>query len=121
MFEFLTVAFLFLVIDIIFIRLYMAKHFGKLIKSVQGSKMETDMLGAVLSYTLLIFGLYYFVIRDRRPLIDSFIFGFVMYGVYEATSYALLKNWTIDTMIKDSLWGGTICLLVTFIVYKLFA
>ena len=44
-----------------------------------------------------------------------------MYGVYEATSYALLKNWTIDTMIKDSLWGGTICLLVTFIVYKLFA
>ena len=121
MFEFLTVALLFLVIDIIFIKLYMAKHFGKLINRVQGSKMETNMLGAVLSYTLLIFGLYYFVIRDRRPLIDSFLFGFVMYGVYEATSYALLKNWTIDTMIKDSLWGGTICLLVTFIVYKLFA
>ena len=77
MFEILTVALLFLVIDVVFIKLYMAKHFGKLIKRVQGSKMEMNMLG-VLRYALLIFGLYYFVIRDRRPLIDSFLFGFVL-------------------------------------------
>lgn len=98
----------------------MAKHFHKLIKRVQGRKMSVRMLGAVLSYVLIVFGLYYFVIRDRRSLLDAFIYGFVLYGVYEATSYALLSGWDIETMIKDSVWGGTICFLVTFIVYKLF-
>ena len=45
------------------------------------------------------------------------ILGAVIYGVYEGTSYALLKNWKISTVIVDTLWGGVLFGLTTFVTY----
>ena len=45
--------------------------------------------------------------------------GILIYGVYETTNYALFKNWSIFTVILDTLWGGTLFALVTFIIDRL--
>ena len=89
------------------------------VAEVQRVVLEVRYLGAVLCYALLIFALYYFIIKDRKPVIDAMLLGFVIYGVYETTTYALLKKWKLQTMMIDTLWGGILFGLVTMITYKL--
>jgi uncharacterized membrane protein len=91
--------------------------FKKQIENVQHSAFSMNYFGAAFAYVLLIFGLYWFIIKDNRPLIDAFMLGFVIYGVYEGTSKALLKNWDYKTMAIDTLWGGTLLVLTASIVY----
>ena len=49
--------------------------------------------GAVMAYILLVIGLYYFIIKERKNLIYAFLFGLFVYGVYDLTNYATLTNW----------------------------
>ena len=87
------------------------------IAAVQRVALQFRPLGAVICYPLLIAGLYYFILRTRRPISDAFFLGIVIYGVYESTTYALLKQWKIKTLIMDTLWGGILFALTTGIVY----
>ena len=87
------------------------------IAAVQRVALQFRPLGAVICYILLITGLYYFILRTRRPIFDAFFLGIVIYGVYESTTYALLKQWKLKTMIMDTLWGGILFALTTGIVY----
>ena len=89
------------------------------IAEVQRVVLEVRYLGAALCYVFLIFGLYYFIIKDRRPVIDAMLLGFVIYGVYETTTYALLKKWKLQTVMIDTLWGGILFGLTTMATYKL--
>lgn len=87
------------------------------IASVQRVALQFRPLGAVICYPLLIAGLYYFILQNRRPISDAFFLGIVIYGVYESTTYALLKQWKLKTLIIDTLWGGILFALTTAIVY----
>ena len=107
-----------LVLDVIFLGLN-RDMFQLQVAEVQRVVLEVRYLGAVLCYPLLIFALYYFIIKDRRPVIDAMLLGFVIYGVYETTTYALLKKWKLQTMMIDTLWGGILFGLTTMITYKL--
>lgn len=93
--------------------------FKKQIEKVQKTSFSMNYFGATFAYILLIIGLYWFIIKDNRSLLDAFILGFVIYGVYEGTSKALIKNWDYKTMVIDTLWGGTLMVLTTLIVYRL--
>jgi uncharacterized membrane protein len=88
------------------------------IADVQRVALQVRPLGAVLCYLLLVFGLYYFIVREHRPVFDAFLLGLVIYGVYETTSYALLKKWRWNIVLMDTLWGGVLFALTTFITYK---
>ena len=107
-----------LVLDVIFLGLN-RDMFQLQVAEVQRVVLEVRYLGVVLCYPLLIFALYYFIIKDRRPVIDAMLLGFVIYGVYETTTYALLKKWKLQTMMIDTLWGGILFGLTTMITYKL--
>jgi uncharacterized membrane protein len=88
------------------------------IADVQRVALQVRPLGAVLCYLLLVIGLYYFIIREHRPVFDAFLLGLVIYGVYETTSYALLKKWKWNIVLIDTLWGAILFALTTFITYK---
>ena len=94
----------------------MKSYFNYQIKIVQGSDIQMNMYATLLCYIVLVFGLYYFIIKDNRSLIDAFLFGFVIYAVYELTTMALLKKWKIETVIIDTLWGGILFTLTTYLV-----
>jgi hypothetical protein len=68
-----------------------------------------------------VFGLYYFIIKDGRSIYEAFLLGIIIYSVYDLTSLALLKNWSVTTAVIDTLWGGILFTLTTFAVYKLLA
>ena len=88
------------------------------IADVQRVALQIRPLGAVLCYLLLVIGLYYFIVREHRPVFDAFLLGLVIYGVYETTSYALLKKWKWNIVLMDTLWGGILFALTTLITYK---
>ena len=108
----------FLSLDFTFLYL-MSSMFNKQIIAVQGSPIVFNMYPAIFCYIALCFGIYYFIIRERKSILDAFLLGIVIYAVYETTTLSLLKNWTYKTAIIDTMWGGTLFALTTFIVYSL--
>ena len=117
MFDFLLLisAIVFLSIDSVYLTLT-SSYFKKQIKNVQGSDLKMNFLGAAICYVFLIFGINYFIINPRKSVYDAFLFGIVIYGVFETTNYAILKNWSIFSVLLDTLWGGVLFALTTYIV-----
>lgn len=91
-------------------------YFDHQIKLIQGSIIKIDILAAILCYVFLAFGIYYFILRENKSIFDAFLLGFTIYGVYEFTNKALIKNWHWFTVLIDSLWGGILFALTTYIV-----
>ena len=119
-------AILLLILDLIWIVGYMANGYRKMIRKIQGSDMQVNVIYAILSYTLMIIGLNVFVIpsiNKENLIIDSlkygFLFGIVLYGVYDFTIGAVLKDWNMKLAILDILWGGTLYFLVTYLTFKI--
>jgi len=113
---FFTMILLFLV-DSVFLFTF-KNFFGEQIKRVQGSKLELRVIPAILCYLSLGFGLYYFIIREKKQLIDAFLLGILVYSVYEMTNLSTLKNWSPLTSLIDTLWGGTLFTIITAIMYR---
>ena len=100
---------------------FMKDYFDKQISLVQGSGIKMNVYAAILCYVALVVGLYYFIIKDGRSIYEAFLLGIIIYSVYDLTSLALLKNWSVTTAVIDTLWGGILFTLTTFAVYKLLA
>ena len=100
----------------------MKNQYNKQIPQIQKSPMKVKFLYAIIAYVLMAVGLVIFVIPNIRPekrLTDSlyygFLFGFVLYGVYDFTAAALISKWDIKTAILDTLWGGTVFFLAAYL------
>ena len=84
---------LLLVLDLIWLKGYMGNEYKKMIRKIQGSDMRVNTVYAILSYALMIIGLNVFVIipniNKDNLLFDSlkygFLFGIILYGVYDFT------------------------------------
>ena len=117
---------LLLVLDFIWIGGYMGGEYKKMIRKIQGSDMQVNIIYAILSYVLMIIGLNFFVIPNinkdnlfNDSLKYGFLFGIVLFGVYDFTAGAVLKNWNLKLAILDILWGGTVYFLATFLTFKI--
>jgi uncharacterized membrane protein len=105
-----------LLLDFIYLATF-SKFFNGLVRSIQGTNIKFKALGAVICYVLLIAGLNYFIIDQRKSILDAFLLGIVIYGVYESTNYALLNKWNLQAMALDTLWGGILFATTTKAVY----
>ena len=115
----LFVSFLiFILLDSMFIYANSATFHSQIL-DVQSVPWNLNILGAILSHVFLLGGLYYFILKDNRPVLDAFLLGLVIYGVYETTNYAMFKNWHLKTVIMDTLWGGILFGSTTYL-YKRF-
>lgn len=100
----------------------MSSFFNNLLIKIQGSPITLDLFSTFLVYIALVFQLYYFVLKNKtnykttqQIIIDSFLIGLTTYAVYEYTNKAIFKNWTYEATIYDTLWGGLLFSLTSFI------
>lgn len=112
-------SFILLLLDSIYLS-YFGNFFSKQIVKVQGSPLKLNIWGAILSYLFLIIGINYFILQKGESWINAFLLGLVIYGVYEATNYAIIKNWNISSVIIDTLWGGILFALTTYLTYLIY-
>lgn len=89
------------------------------IENIQLTKPSVKMIGVFLSYTFMIFGINYFILQKKASLLDAFLFGLIIYGVYDATAYALFTKWSVNLAIIDTLWGGILMMTTAYLTYSL--
>lgn len=120
MFDFtlLISAIVFVTLDYFYLNL-IKNYFENQVQLVQGSPLKLNYLGAIICYIFLIFGINYFIIKPKRSIQDAFLLGLVIYGVFETTNLALFSKWSWFTVLIDTLWGGTLFALTTYIVNRL--
>ena len=120
MFDFLMLLSAIVMISLDFVYLSVMKgYFMNQVKNVQGSALKLNYFGAAICYVFLVAGLNYFIIKPRKSISDAFLLGLVIYGVYETTNYALFSNWSIVSVIIDTLWGGLLFASTAYIVEKM--
>lgn len=112
---------IFLLIDSVYL-MSLSGYFNALVKSIQGKKITMKMLGAVLCYLFLIIGLNIFILQNgqyekdlEKRVLYAGLLGLLVYGVYETTNYAILDKWDFKTVIIDTLWGGILFSLTTYL------
>jgi len=102
---YLLTAVVLLSLDAVYLTL-LSGFFDQQIRLVQGSSIQMNFVAAAMCYMILVFGINHFILEPKKSVYEAFLLGIVIYGVYETTSYSLLKNWRFSTVVVDTLWGG---------------
>jgi len=90
--------------------------FSKAIKNIQKTPLELRWYSVVITYIILITGLFYFIIFPNKSVAEGAFFGAVMYGVFDFTNHAIFKNYNLSLALIDMAWGTLLCAITTFIV-----
>jgi uncharacterized membrane protein len=133
--DLIAVAVIILALDAVFLTLT-KDLFARQVMLVQGTAMKVNIPSAAVCYIIIVLGLYYFVLRhiivpnatsaaasiQTMRLGDgvraAFFLGILVYGVYETTTLAILRNWSPMTAVIDTTWGGTLFALSAYLFYK---
>jgi uncharacterized membrane protein len=97
----------------------MKNYFIKQTQIIQKERFRINIFGAILSYLCIIIAINYFILYPGKGIFDAFVLGILIYGVYETTNLALFNKWRIKTVMIDTLWGGILFALTTWIVRKI--
>ena len=89
-------------------------------------KLKPVYWAAFAVYLLLALGLSFFADRSIQEaqtwweaFLVSAVFGFVVYGVYDFTNHATLRQWPLSLLTADILWGAFVCGLSGLAAYVL--
>jgi len=107
---------IFMILDLPMIFFINNKMYADQFLKINGSSYSgvAVIIFGILSYLTLALGIYYFGVKQNSYL-NAAILGFVVYGTYNFTNLAAIKNYEIKTGVIDIVWGTTLCFLVTAI------
>ena len=114
----LIISILLILIDSFYLKT-VGNYFNTQVIKVQGSELKLSLSPAIICYAFLVFGLYYFIIKDNKPITDAFLLGLVIYMVFETTNKAIFNNWKWTSVALDGIWGGILFSITTYLTYKL--
>ena len=80
-YSYILIAGILLLLDFCYLSM-IKKYFDLQIRTIQGSNIQINYLGAIITYLFLIFGLNYFIISKNKSVKDEVLLGFFIYGVY---------------------------------------
>jgi len=116
-YTFIKVLLIFTIIDIPMITYINNSMYEKQFNRIQGSIKVPKIriiLSATISYLLLGLAIYHFAVK-QKSVINGILIGLFIYGVYNTTNLATIKNWGLYESIIDTLWGATLCGIITWI------
>ena len=108
-------AFFLIVLDALYITINKSL-LNNVVARVQSSPVQINYLGAILCYIAMTAGLYYFIIRSNKNMLEAFLLGVFVYCVYETTNYAIFRKWAPELVLMDTLWGGILFALTAYLV-----
>ena len=92
-----------------------------IINAVNAKEGQFRWLGAITAWKLLAFIVTVFTIcysKDMKSaVIGGGLIGLSIYGVFNATNYAIFPEWTFKVSLYDTFWGMTVCSLVAIILH----
>jgi uncharacterized membrane protein len=118
LFNFFIVLVVFLVLDLPMITLINKDMYKNLFASINNGEIVDSsniIIGAIVAYLLLAYGLYIFAIKNKS-IFNGALFGLVVYGVYNFTNLAVIAKYGLTQSIIDTVWGTILCSMITYIV-----
>ena len=81
---------------------------------------KVNWAAAIIFYLLFIVGIFYFSILPAiekntvgKAILSGALFGFFTYSTYDLTNLATLKNWPLQIVFIDIIWGVVLIGLVS--------
>ena len=105
-------------LDSLYLSLIGQKLFNPMINIIQKEKMSINIHAAIITYIFLLIVLYKFIIQNNKSPNDAFLLGLCIYGVFEFTNLTIFKKYQLTPAIVDTLWGGILFYLTTYLTYK---
>lgn len=92
--------------------------------AVTSSREYTKFIYSIIAWSILVAGLYIFVVDKIKSLTDCVIWGavyaFIIYGVFNFTNLAIMENvYTIEMASRDILSGIITTVLALLAFYSL--
>ena len=107
---------LILILDALWIGLFLGKPFVTMVENIQGSPVKTNMLGVGIAYVSLFLLAAIFLPKTSSDL-EAFLLGALTYAVYDGTNLALFTGYSTQLAALDILWGGTLFYLLKKILF----
>jgi uncharacterized membrane protein len=118
--QLLLSTFIFIGLDSLYLST-LAAYFNKIVTQVQGTPIKyttgKKIAMVILCYLCLLTALNYFILMPRKTVKEAFLLGFLIYGVYETTTYVLFNKWPLQAVLLDTFWGGILFGLTTYFTY----
>ncbi|MEO7132867.1 MAG: DUF2177 family protein [Vicinamibacterales bacterium] len=80
---------------------------------MSGGNLTPIWPAAAVVYVCLALGMTLLVLARARSPLDALalgaVLGLVIYGVYDFTNYATLRDWPLTLVMVDVAWGGVLC------------
>ena len=104
----------FFIIDLIWLGVVAKNYYQKNLNYILSPNV--NWTAAIIFYLMYIAGILIFavlpgLVKDslRHAAVWGALFGFFTYATYELTNLALLKDWPLNIVIVDILWGVVLC------------
>ena len=81
------------------------KLYNDSVNKIQNEDIQLRIMQSILAYTLLIINVLFVLLPHTTSVLHFSISGLVIYGVYNATTYAILKDYPLKVAIIDTIWG----------------
>ena len=108
---YLATAVIFFVADAIGLRFLIKPVFDRHVAHLFADPFR--VVPAALFYLGYIAGVLWFVsipaLRNQDPtsaIVGGIALGLLAYGTYEFTNYATLRDWSVQQVVVDTIWGG---------------
>ena len=95
------------------------KHIGFLMKE------DTNFSIAAIFYFVYVAGVFWFASRAgiksesfSVAIFSGAFLGLLAFGTYEITNYVILKDWKIELVLVDTLWGIVITGSMAYVGFK---
>ena len=107
----------FFIIDLVWLGVVAKGFYQKNLKYILSPNV--NWTAAIIFYLMYIAGILIFAVlpaiaKDslRHAALWGALFGFFTYATYDLTNLALLKDWPLNIVVVDILWGVVLCTMV---------
>jgi uncharacterized membrane protein len=120
---FILTLILFISFDLIWFSISLSNIYLPKFTEIQGSAPPffSKISGGIFAWILLALGIITFVIPKSNTVSDAILygllFGLIVYGVYNGTSYVTLEKYDINIMLPDLIWGTVVSGVISGIIY----
>lgn len=100
-------------------------HLGPLAMTAPDGSLSPIWPATIPVYLMMSLGLVLFVLPRAydAPLLTlagyGAVFGWILFGVYDLTNYATLRNYSPVLAMVDMAWGGVSCAITAVVMRKL--
>lgn len=102
---------------------FIIDNFGDLITSQNGS-IDMKLWVGLAAWFVIVAMIFVFVLKSwlvtsyGAALLYGALMGFLMYAMYDLTNLTFLKNYPVNFVMIDIMWGTFLCAMITLAMYS---